>query len=538
MLNKIKKQWSRDESIIQFDQLISVLPELYQPIFGHASCQDMTVSRECLDRLAPITQLYQALESQLNRPLRVLDLGCAQGYFSFSLAKLGATVHGVDYLEANIAVCQALARQYPELKTSFQTGRVEDILTRLVPEQYDLVLGLSVFHHIVHDLGIASVQNLMFQFADKITAGVFEMALASEPVYWGKSQPENPRQLLESFSFVHELSQHKTHLSSLTRPLYMASNRYWYLSGQAGAFERWQTDSHELAAGNHQKTRRYFFGNGYIIKVYDLDHKTLGDANLQEYCNETHFLENPPPHYGSPRLLLHGRHKNEAWLVRECLPGQLLLDIIQAGKPYDSASILKAILEQLAMLESKGLFHSDVRTWNVLVDAEGVAKLIDYGAISKEQKDCGWPYDVFLSFFIFVYEISMRHVGSQVPLRTVALSPYRLESPYREWALRFWSYPSTEWRFSLMLQLFRQINAPEYDSFSSENLAMYRWMKAVEEAMNTQMHFAQRQVRIMERIAVLEQKVRYSLFERIIRNLREYYVKKRKKNHDHHRSPA
>jgi 2-polyprenyl-3-methyl-5-hydroxy-6-metoxy-1,4-benzoquinol methylase len=75
--------------------LVAELPEVYQPIFGHPELCP-TVSRRCDDRLAQIISVYQALEMVFARPLRVLDLGCAQGFFSHSLSQLGAQVHGVD----------------------------------------------------------------------------------------------------------------------------------------------------------------------------------------------------------------------------------------------------------------------------------------------------------------------------------------------------------------------------------------------------------------------------------------------------------
>jgi O-antigen chain-terminating bifunctional methyltransferase/kinase len=68
------------------------------------------------------------LQRLLGRPLKVLDLGCAQAYFTLNLAERGAIVHGVDFLDRNIAVCNALARENPALQVSFETGRVEEAI--------------------------------------------------------------------------------------------------------------------------------------------------------------------------------------------------------------------------------------------------------------------------------------------------------------------------------------------------------------------------------------------------------------------------
>src|ERR1700733_12673175 len=135
---------SNETEGIPLARLVAALPEIYQPIFGHPELS-IQVTRACEDRLSHITQIYRTLEAKLNRPLRVLDLGCAQGYFSFSLAKFGALVHGVDFHGANIDVCNALAAAHPDLKVTFETGYVEEVIARLTQDQYDLVLGLSIF---------------------------------------------------------------------------------------------------------------------------------------------------------------------------------------------------------------------------------------------------------------------------------------------------------------------------------------------------------------------------------------------------------
>lgn len=59
------------------DKLVSELPEIYQTIFGHPEWDGEAV-RDCHERLALITKQYDHLSRELGRPLRVLDLGCAQ----------------------------------------------------------------------------------------------------------------------------------------------------------------------------------------------------------------------------------------------------------------------------------------------------------------------------------------------------------------------------------------------------------------------------------------------------------------------------
>lgn len=67
---------------------VKTLPEFYQPIYGHKEWDNKPL-RNCEDRLPDIEKVYDHLSNELKRPLRVLDLGCAQGFFSFNIAHKG-----------------------------------------------------------------------------------------------------------------------------------------------------------------------------------------------------------------------------------------------------------------------------------------------------------------------------------------------------------------------------------------------------------------------------------------------------------------
>lgn len=448
------------------DDLVQALPDVYQPIFGHPEYVNLA-SRGCEDRLAQLTIVYQALERALGRPLRVLDLGCAQGFFTLSIAALGASVRGVDFEPSNVRVCQALAREHPNLDITFQLGRVQDVLQRLEPDAYDLVLGLSVFHHVVHAVGVGTVREQLSTLAGKTALSLFEFALPDEPQPWAASQPADPRTLLSDFSFVHEVSRNATHLSTISRPLYIASNRFWLLNGEAQAFEDWKAESHVFPDGSkadHCGTRRYYFGSDLIAKLFRLDNDEYQANNIREYTNEVAFLTHPPVGYTIPKLVLHGWHDREAWLVRDRLPGELLVDRVTARTPFDPNAVLRDILNELAALEEAGLYHDDLRLWNVLIGPDGRSTLIDYGALSERDADCAWPHNLFLALIAFVHEVFSANVVLPGPQRMRALSPEGLPEPFRSlfWTL-FASAPS-EWRFGTLREILRQIDAD--DSFT------------------------------------------------------------------------
>ena len=71
-----------------FQKAVEALPEFYQPIYGHKEWDNKPL-RNCEDLLSDIEKVYEHLSNELKRPLRVLDLGCAQGFFSFNIAHKG-----------------------------------------------------------------------------------------------------------------------------------------------------------------------------------------------------------------------------------------------------------------------------------------------------------------------------------------------------------------------------------------------------------------------------------------------------------------
>jgi hypothetical protein len=169
---------------------------------------------------------------------------------------------------------------------------------------------------------------------------------------------------------------------------------------------------------------------------------------MRDHRNEVAFLSDPPAGFDAPALLLHGQNEREAWIVREQWPGELLIDLIRAGVRYDSDAVLRDVVTQLAALEAAGLHHNDVRAWNVLIGPDGRARLIDYGAISRDAKDCGWPRDLFLSFLIFAHETISGAVENLSPLRAPKLNPDDLPEPYRSAFWRLFDGPADAWRFA------------------------------------------------------------------------------------------
>jgi tRNA (mo5U34)-methyltransferase len=82
--------------------------------------------------------------------LRVLDIGCRDGFFAFEMEKRGAQVVGVDYAPPDVTGFQ-IASQILDSKVTYVTDNVYN----LNPEKYgafDLVLFLGVLYHLRNPL--------------------------------------------------------------------------------------------------------------------------------------------------------------------------------------------------------------------------------------------------------------------------------------------------------------------------------------------------------------------------------------------------
>jgi len=455
------------------------LPEIYQPIFGHPELSS-NVSRICEDRFSDIKNVYDLMSKHLGRPLRVLDLGCSQGFFSFRLAALGATVVGVDYLDKNIAVCQALQKENPTFDIDFRVELIERTIEELQPEQFDLVLGLSIFHHLCHKHGFNYVQELVSKFATHCGALIVELATKNEPVYWAQDLPEDPSEFLNHVAFVRQMSKNSTHLSEFKRPLFVVSNKYWVFEKDISQFNYWKDESHNLSNGTHERTRRYFFSENQILKRFSL----VGSRNvhnLKEFTNEKQFLENLPASFKAPKLKLAVEDETELWILTEKLAGKLLLDMIRDNLHIDAKRIIRSILSQLVALEQIGLFHNDVRIWNVIITDSNEPLLIDFGSISKSFEDVSWPRNPYLSFFIFINEVVRGIAENPVPLRPIFVSPLSLPYEYQNWGKALWETPLDLWSFKLMYE--KLLSVDESDDRKVVKKAEDLWKVLIEDAL-------------------------------------------------------
>ncbi|HEY4138751.1 MAG TPA: methyltransferase domain-containing protein, partial [Casimicrobiaceae bacterium] len=167
-------------------ELLAALPEIYQPIIGHP---DVPFKRSCADRWDAIRPIAAALRQELGRPLRALDIGCAQGFFSMSLASLGIDVVGIDRDPRNIAVCEFLRGERQESRVSFIAAEMDEWLPKVLGGEFDLILGLSVLHHLAHERGLAVARETIGAWVQGAPVVLVELAEKEEALYWSQALP-------------------------------------------------------------------------------------------------------------------------------------------------------------------------------------------------------------------------------------------------------------------------------------------------------------------------------------------------------------
>lgn len=429
-------------------QMVEGLPEVYQPIFGHDEFSGLA-SRSTSDRLQNILEIHDRLAQTLKRPLKVLDLGCAQGFIGFKLAERGANVVGVDFLPANVALCRALASENPELEISFIQASIQEFVPSL-NESYDIILMLSVIHHVAHADGMDKAINLTREVRRRSTVQIIELAVKEEPLYWAASLPDDPLTMFENAGFVKVLAYTRTHLSDIVRPLYFVSESLWFVGGLMGAYQSVLHGGHRFAADSLKKSRTYYLSEDRIVKKFSISGEDA-DVNSLELKREADVLRQYSESLELPMLIYEGMDDCYAWLVREKLPGEILSEIIDRGEAVDKYIVIRDVLRECIKLERAGLYHQDVRIWNIIKDRSGCYRLIDYGAFSSEKRDCLWPGNIYISFLFFVKELLKAPDILSEPIREIAVTPFGFPGHLSGWVERLSGISLKDWTFERML---------------------------------------------------------------------------------------
>ena len=120
-----------------------------------------------------------AREPTANAPLsglRVADIGCGGGLLSEPMARLGASVVGVDAAEENVSVA-ALHAQRGGLAIEYRRALAEDLAAS--GERFDLVLAMEVIEHTPDPAAFVAACGALVEAGGAMVLGTLNRTLKS-----------------------------------------------------------------------------------------------------------------------------------------------------------------------------------------------------------------------------------------------------------------------------------------------------------------------------------------------------------------------
>lgn len=362
---------------------IACLPELYQPLFGHGS-EGVVPRRACVDRLSAIAAALAPFEHE---PALIVDVGAAQGFFTLALAERFPQHRcvGVDSLAENVAVCNLLKdKRAANAEFGVCAARAGSIAPLLTGRR-NCVLLLNVLHHICTQHGWIETDRMLAEIAETADLAIVELASASERLAWTRDLPQEDSAWLEHFKFVCPIGSFETHIPGVRRSLYLCSSKWVFAGPDKFAFLDAIDRSHDGALPSSETGRRYFLANDAVAKCFSFSGK-LGRRNLLELNRELRFLRSPPTGFEAPALLGASLSPASGVIVRSRISGAILSEAIYRPLASDEGrALIASICGDLCKLESRGLYHHDLRPWNTVLGATGGIRLIDYGSISRRK---------------------------------------------------------------------------------------------------------------------------------------------------------
>jgi len=357
---------------------------------------------------------YRFLRRKVDyRDARVLDLGCANGFFLFRLAQDGVLSHGrgLDHFKGNIATNALLADLHGLSDVlEFEHASIDSdaIQRRLQDDSWDVCHLLSVHHHLVRDVGFEETRELIRRLYEGVGTLVLEQGSLTQAEYeeWtGRDEP---------FA-THAISR----LTSMLEACGIPEERCFivgmgrYLSGArddregagrilVGCSRRPRTDTIRRILRKRHRNGIYMeiveTGDGEIWKT------VVAGASLA--AREVRGLETLADAPGFPRLLA----PHEAGADLGCGLVRMRAMTLREVTPEDAErfgdDLRRQLLERVFALAEHRLLHNEVNSLHLLLDvdppaAEGSAKpgrltLLDLEtAYWLDEARDGWRAEVF-----------------------------------------------------------------------------------------------------------------------------------------------
>jgi len=160
--------------------------ESYHPVSLGTRCLSHG-ERSCTDRWNLVASYLRDLG-----PSSLIDLGCAEGFFVQQAAKtLDCFALGIDADLRRLTTAHMSATLNAVPQAGFMYGNIDEALLRRLP-QFDVVVFLSVMHHLMYEHGIGYARKIAMAIR-RVTRQclVFDMGQSNETQHaWSTLLPD------------------------------------------------------------------------------------------------------------------------------------------------------------------------------------------------------------------------------------------------------------------------------------------------------------------------------------------------------------
>lgn len=170
----------------------------YQPIYRNGRLV-IGADRGCLDRWDLIKKEIFAYKAG-----SVLDIGSAEGFYAIQAAKeCGCFSLGLEADVRRFAIAQHQVLNEKIMPAGFVLGVADENLLGKMPN-FDVVIFMSVMHHMMYSLGVAYCERFLKALHSRINKlMIFEMGQSDETENkWAKDLPDmgsNPHEWIKNF---------------------------------------------------------------------------------------------------------------------------------------------------------------------------------------------------------------------------------------------------------------------------------------------------------------------------------------------------
>ncbi len=384
-----------DNPLIKLSHLLKKI-EYYQPLYKTPYLLKNSVpQRNCEDRCQAIENTLLTLGNNLTG-IKILDVGSSLGYNSFYFAERKADVLAIDNNIGNVFASRLIS-EINGINVCFRVAEFDlDYINLIQKSEHDVVFLLSVIHHIIYFKGIEYTKKMMKVLLDKVPVIIVELAVKDEEnkekdLCWREALPNDSLSIFENCQDIHInlIGYFSTHLSSVKRPLYAISKKIIKVNNNIYEIDKliWKAYKDSSAPSG----RLYYFSKNKFIKEYlflnRLDY--IKNSNKIQIVSEiANFiaLKDKDEIDGVPKFFDYEINDERAYIVLENIEGQLLCDILNELDSSSQKRIINQLIQVLAKVEKKGLYHNDIRTWNIMV-SDHKTFIIDLGLASPIEKE-------------------------------------------------------------------------------------------------------------------------------------------------------